>query len=257
MKPVKYAKICVSLLLCLALCAVFLAVPAFAESSIVIIKNSSVGTESASSFGNILSSGISASNSNSQSVSLQETPVTVRDSSTAFGNLFLADGETLSSPVSGNRQNVVIINNANTAASAGTQTAAASASSDYSTLSALQTAVFQRVNEVRAQNGLSQLSYSARLQSAADTRASESAVLFSHNRPDGTHCSTAVQLDYSVTGENLIQVTSEYATADIMVETWLNSTTHRANLLLADFTETAIGVYVQNGTTFVAQVFLG
>ena len=64
-------------------------------------------------------------------------------------------------------------------------------------------------------------------------------------------------MDYTVTGENLIQATSEIATAAIMVDTWMNSESHRFNLLLAAFTQMAVGIHVENGTTYVALVFAG
>ena len=101
------------------------------------------------------------------------------------------------------------------------------------------------------------LSYSADLQASADIRAKESVQNFSHLRPDGRGCETAVTVDYTVTGENLIQVTSEFATADIMMDTWMNSPSHRHNILLQSFTKMAVGIYVSNGTTYVSTVFVG
>ena len=101
------------------------------------------------------------------------------------------------------------------------------------------------------------MKYSAALQGIADTRVKESVVSFGHTRPDGSHCSTAVTVDYQITGENLIQVTSEYATADLMMETWMNSPTHKYNILLSQFTDMAIGTTVENGTTYVSMIFIG
>ena len=66
---------------------------------------------------------------------------------------------------------------------------------------------------------------------------------------------TAVTVDYTVAGENLIQVTKELATVDIIVETWLSSPTHKANIVLGDFSQTAIGIYESNGTLFISQIF--
>ena len=117
--------------------------------------------------------------------------------------------------------------------------------------------LLKQINQKRTANGLSMLSYSADLQASADIRAKESVQNFSHLRPDGRGCETAVTVDYTVTGENLIQVTSEFATADIMMDTWMNSPTHRNNILLASFTKMAVGIYVSNGTTYVSTVFVG
>ena len=117
--------------------------------------------------------------------------------------------------------------------------------------------VLAELNATRTANGLGTLRYAPELQTAADTRAVECVQNFSHMRPNGTGCETAVTVDYMVTGENLIQVTSEFATAAIMMDTWMNSPTHRNNILLSSFTDVAIGVYVVNGTTYVSTVFVG
>ena len=140
----------------------------------------------------------------------------------------------------------------NTAETAGTLPIAAAAEP-----TGLAAELLAKVNAVRAENGVGSLKYSAALQSIADTRAKESVVSFGHTRPDGSHCSTAVTVDWNVTGENLIQVTSAYATADLMMETWMNSPTHKYNILLSQFTDMAIGTTVENGTTYVSMIFIG
>ena len=117
--------------------------------------------------------------------------------------------------------------------------------------------ILAELNATRTANGLGTLRYAPELQTAADTRAVECVQNFSHMRPNGTGCETAVTVDYMVTGENLIQVTSEFATAAIMMDTWMNSPTHRNNILLSSFTDVAIGVYVVNGITYVSTVFVG
>ncbi len=115
--------------------------------------------------------------------------------------------------------------------------------------------IYQRINDYRSANGLGVLGYDDKLQGTADIRAKESATSFGHTRPDGSAAVTAVTVDYTVAGENLIQVTKELASVDIIVETWLASPTHKANIVLADFSQTAIGVYESNGTLFISQIF--
>lgn len=117
--------------------------------------------------------------------------------------------------------------------------------------------ILEKTNEVRRANGLSALRYSAELQTAADTRARESAVSFTHTRPDGSSCHSVIERDYYVAGENLLQVTTEFATAELILDTWMNSDSHRANILLADFTELSVGMYEQDGTLYISQIFLG
>ena len=115
--------------------------------------------------------------------------------------------------------------------------------------------LYNRINAERNKNGLGLLNYDPALQATADLRAIESSEVFGHTRPDGSAAVTAVTVNYYIAGENLIQVNKEYATVDIMVETWLNSETHRANIMMAEFNQTAIGIYEQDGTVFVSQIF--
>lgn len=119
----------------------------------------------------------------------------------------------------------------------------------------LRDQVFSLVNQARNENGLSSLIYSGALQDAADTRAEESASSFQHARPNGSAAETVITTDYTVTGENLIRVTTEYATAELMMETWMQSQTHRNNLLNASFRQMAVGVFESQGTTYVSLIF--
>ena len=118
--------------------------------------------------------------------------------------------------------------------------------------------IFSRVNAERKDNGLNELTYNAELQESANVRSAEASELFSHTRPNGKSCHSVVEnFDYIVTGENLILADKQIATASRMVEEWMNSEGHRHNILLKDFTSTAIGVTEKNGQVFVAQIFLG
>lgn len=118
--------------------------------------------------------------------------------------------------------------------------------------------IFKLVNEERTKAGLEELHYNFELQNAADIRARECAEQFSHTRPDGTSCFTVVdEIDYNVVGENLIKADNPIATAQALVNSWMNSEGHRVNILNPDFTETAIGVYINDGVTYSAQIFMG
>jgi len=41
------------------------------------------------------------------------------------------------------------------------------------------------------------------------------------------------------------------------MNSWMNSKSHRDNILLKDFTEMAIGVYEKDGVVYATQIFLG
>ena len=118
--------------------------------------------------------------------------------------------------------------------------------------------IFKLVNEERTKANLNELNYNFELQNAADIRARECAEHFSHTRPDGTSCFTVVdEIDYGVVGENLIKADNPIATAQALVNSWMNSEGHKANILNSDFTETAIGIYINDGVTYGAEIFMG
>ena len=110
--------------------------------------------------------------------------------------------------------------------------------------------VIAKVNEIRVANGLNTLRYDASLEASADVRADELTVRFSHTRPDGSDWYTAnPDLMY---GENLAD---GYNTADAVVNAWMASPEHKANILKPDFTPVAVSTAVKNGKTYWAQEF--
>lgn len=118
--------------------------------------------------------------------------------------------------------------------------------------------IFWLINSEREKEGLNDLNYNFDLQSAADLRAKECAQLFSHTRPNGKYCDSVVEeFDYYITGENLIKADKPIATAAVLVDTWMNSPSHHANIVLPEFTSTAIGIYEENNVIYVAQIFMG
>ena len=117
--------------------------------------------------------------------------------------------------------------------------------------------IFHLTNEVREEGGLNRLTYAYDLQDAADTRAYECSIQFSHTRPDGTSCHDIVTRDYYVTGENLILADKPIADAETLMARWMLSKGHRDNIMLPEFTELAVGVYEKNGTVFATQIFIG
>ena len=118
--------------------------------------------------------------------------------------------------------------------------------------------IFILTNNEREKEGLEELEYNEKLQDAADTRAKECADRFSHTRPNGTSCHTIVaDLDYKVTGENLVKADKPIATAQTLVQAWMDSEAHRDNILLKDFTSMAVGVYETDDMVYAVQIFMG
>lgn len=115
------------------------------------------------------------------------------------------------------------------------------------------------VNEYRKQNGLGALKPLARLQQTAKMKATdlvENQYFSHHSKQLGTpfEMLKANQVDYDIAGENLAgNITPKKA-----VESWINSKTHRENILEARFNYTGICVIESSiyGRIFV-QLFIG
>lgn len=113
--------------------------------------------------------------------------------------------------------------------------------SDDSTQSDAQKVV-DLVNEARAAQGLSPLVLDSALTACADIRAVEIGTSFSHTRPDGRSCFTVLSdngYSYRKAGEN---IASGYRSPESVVNGWLNSPGHRANILSAEFGRIGVGI---------------
>ena len=112
------------------------------------------------------------------------------------------------------------------------------------------------VNEERAKAGLSTLTVDSSLQAAADVRAREIETSFSHTRPDGTSFSTAIKaqgISYRTAGENIAY---GQRSPEEVVNAWMNSEGHRANILNAGYTKIGVGYYQNSrGVNYWSQEF--
>lgn len=110
---------------------------------------------------------------------------------------------------------------------------------------------FDIVNSKRQEAGLSALTWNSGLEQAASVRAVEASQSFSHTRPDGTDWWTVNS--NLMFGENLAK---GYSSADSAVTAWLNSPTHKANIMDGGFTSAAITIHVNSdGQWYWAQEF--
>ncbi len=103
--------------------------------------------------------------------------------------------------------------------------------------------VLDLVNEQRAAYGLSALTWDDTAASAANTRVVEIVSSFSHTRPDGRKCATAYTDaggTSSYVGEN---IAAGYMSPEEVVNGWMNSEGHRANILNANYTTLGVGCY--------------
>jgi uncharacterized protein YkwD len=121
--------------------------------------------------------------------------------------------------------------------------------------------LFQLSNQERINNGLQPLTYNDRLAKAAEEKAKNMFVknYWAHYAPDGTTpwefiLSSGYKYEYA--GENLAK---DFMFSDGVVKAWMDSKTHRENILRPNYDE--IGFAVINGvlngeeTTLVVQMF--
>lgn len=116
--------------------------------------------------------------------------------------------------------------------------------------------VVNLVNQERAKAGLSPLTAVGNLHSYAQTRSTELVSVFDHVRPDGSNPLTSVFNlgSYSTAGENIAM---GYSSAQAVMDGWMNSPGHRANILNANFTSIGVGCYNHNGVLYWTQIFAG
>ena len=94
------------------------------------------------------------------------------------------------------------------------------------------------LNDYRAKHGKKKLAQTAPLAKAAMVRSKEIAVVFDHRRPNGKMCfSVAKELD----GEN---IAGGYMSAQEIMDAWINSPPHNANMLYSKFKKIGISVFV-------------
>ncbi len=103
--------------------------------------------------------------------------------------------------------------------------------------------VLNLVNQERSAIGAEALMLDDAVNKVADGRAKELAEKFSHTRPDGRDCFTALTeagIVYSSCGENIAM---GQTTAEEVMNSWMNSDGHRANILSSDYTKMGVGYY--------------
>ena len=126
-----------------------------------------------------------------------------------------------------------------------------------SSVTSFESEVVRLVNDIRRQNGLSPLTQDWELSRVARYKSQDmrDKGYFSHTSP--TYGSPfqmirAFGLSYRTAGENIAR---GYSTPQAVVNGWMNSSGHRANILNASFTKIGVG-YVANGH-YWTQMFIG
>lgn len=124
-------------------------------------------------------------------------------------------------------------------------------------LESYQKEVLRLTNVQRAQHGLPALKGDTRLDTVAAIRAEEVHRTFSHTRPDGSSWSTLLD-SYSIAWRaNAENIAAGQKDAKAVVEAWMNSPGHRANILSTKVTHLGVGARINNtGRIGWVQTFL-
>ena len=117
--------------------------------------------------------------------------------------------------------------------------------------------VIELVNQERTSRGLQPLLKHDGLMVAAAARAKELSQRYSHTRPNGSECFTILWhlgIDYGYAGENIAM---GQRTPEIVMNDWMNSSGHRANILNENYDCIGVGYTMVDGHPYWVQLFTG
>ena len=109
------------------------------------------------------------------------------------------------------------------------------------------TEVLRLVNMERAKVGAAPLTFAKDLAASAYVRAKELPYKFSHTRPNGSKCFTAMPQIGHMLGENLA---GGQSSPQQVVQAWMDSKTHRDNMLSKKYTEMGVVYYYQANSKY-------
>lgn len=110
--------------------------------------------------------------------------------------------------------------------------------------------VIELVNAARAKEGLSPLTKDTTLTNLSNIRSKETATLFSHQRPDGTSWSMVLKqnnVSYTSAAEN---IAAGQNTPEAVVKEWMNSPSHRANIMNSKYNKIGVSCYVDQNAPY-------
>lgn len=110
--------------------------------------------------------------------------------------------------------------------------------------------VIELVNAARAKEGLSPLTKDTTLTNLSNIRSKETVTLFSHQRPDGTSWSTVLKqnnVSYTSAAEN---IAAGQNTPEAVVKEWINSPSHRANIMNSEYNKIGVSCYVDQNAPY-------
>src|SRR5665647_669738 len=117
------------------------------------------------------------------------------------------------------------------------------------------------INNVREQNGLNAIAADGLLNEVATIRSQDliNRNYFSHYTPEGTNVFDVMRangVSYRCAGENLAQsAPASVGTPEGFMNAWINSPTHKANILRAQYTKIGVSMAEMDSRRVVTTVF--
>ena len=127
---------------------------------------------------------------------------------------------------------------------------------------ALERSLFDEINELRVAHGMRALTADERLREVARAHSEtmRAGGFLGHESPDGSLPADrvlAAGIDYRLVGENVARSLRPLGAVHGVIDDWMASPGHRANILTPDFRRTAVGAAIaDDGSIYVTQLFL-
>lgn len=220
------------------------------QPSAASLPSSATATPSAASSGKTSAAAAAGGGSSAASRASSSSKQSAAVSSTSTAQ---SGGKTAAAPSS--KVSTAAVASATSAASAASLQAATD-----STLAAMESRVITLVNAQRAQNGLGALTVNTKLTNMARVKSQDMIDnnYFSHESPtygSPFEMMQAFGITYRAAGENIAYGQQD---ADAVMDAWMNSAGHRANILSADYTQIGVGAARgANGRIYWTQEFIG
>ena len=112
--------------------------------------------------------------------------------------------------------------------------------------------IVELINVQRRKNNLPAVTMDKGLLDAAMLRAAECTVYYSHTRPNGLRCFTAFPAGGGASGEN---IAVGQQSAEEVMDAWMKSPGHRANILSENFASVGVGAFCHQGIYTWVQLF--
>lgn len=133
----------------------------------------------------------------------------------------------------------------------------------FGSANAVETRAFELMNAQRQANGLQSLQWDEQIVALArgHSQSMASSKYFSHKDPSGGYVDTRASklgiFNWMAIGENIAFMKGYDDPASMAVEKWMQSTSHKKNILSNQWRDSAIGVAVaSDGAIYFTQVFI-